>query len=195
MPIPTRRRNADIKKLLRLAARDDLDLRFEDECRFQQHGSRCRMWVPPEEVDPFVLHAPTRRSVGAFGAVRPDDGPFVASRAECFDAGTFPAFLKCLLRHKRRARMILVILDNARWHHVKMILPWLKEYKRALRLDFLPAYSPDLNCVERVWKLTRRICTHNRYFESLDDLVETVFGQFAAWRKPNDTLRRLCAVI
>jgi len=61
-------------------------------------------------------------------------------------------------------------------------------------LDFLPPYSPDLNPIERVWKLTRRLCLHNRYFGLLDGVVAAVEDQFAEWTKPNDTLRRLCAI-
>jgi hypothetical protein len=41
-----------------------VDLWATDEVHFQQHGSRCRMWVPPETKDPVLLHHPTRRSVG-----------------------------------------------------------------------------------------------------------------------------------
>ena len=41
-----------------------LDLWAIDEVHFQQHGSRCRMWVPPETKDPVLLHHPTRHSVG-----------------------------------------------------------------------------------------------------------------------------------
>jgi len=33
-----------------LTKRSDLDLWFEDECHFQQHGSRCTMWVQREDV-------------------------------------------------------------------------------------------------------------------------------------------------
>jgi hypothetical protein len=58
------------KKLRRLAIRNDIDLWFEDECHFQQHGSLCAMWIPPKEVDLIVLHAPARKSIGIFGAVR-----------------------------------------------------------------------------------------------------------------------------
>jgi len=46
-----------------------LDLWSLDECHFQQHGTRCRMWIPREDRDPIVLHAPTRKSVALFGAV------------------------------------------------------------------------------------------------------------------------------
>ena len=62
-------------------------------------------------------------------------------------------------------------------------------------LDFLPPYSPELNPIERVWKLTRRNCLHNRYFSQLSDLVEDVENQFKQWHKGNDTLRRPCATI
>jgi hypothetical protein len=57
---------------------------------------------------------------------------------------------------------------------------------------FLPPYSPELNPIERVWKLTRRLCLHNRYFGFLESVVEAVEQQFADWREPNDSLRLLC---
>ena len=72
-----------------------VDLWATDEVHFQQHGSRCRMWVPPETKDPVLLHHPTRRSVGYFGAVRLRDGKFQFSRETGkFNAVTFLAFLK-----------------------------------------------------------------------------------------------------
>lgn len=152
------------------------------------------MWIPPEDVDPIVLHAPTRKSVGVFGAVCAADGRLTTRRTEKFCAETFLAFLKQLLHRRRKHRKMVVILDNARWHHAKNIQPWLKKYRKYLQLDFLPPYSPDLNSIERVWKLTRRLRTHNRYFPVLGELVESVFDQFESWCKPNETLRRLCAV-
>ena len=49
-------------------ADDSVDLWALDEVHFQQQGSRCRLWVPPETKDPVVYHHPTRKSVGYFGA-------------------------------------------------------------------------------------------------------------------------------
>ena len=51
-------------------ARDEVDLWATDELHFQQYASRCPMWVPPEARDPVLLHHPTRRGIGYFGAVR-----------------------------------------------------------------------------------------------------------------------------
>ena len=54
-----------------------MDLWALDEVRFEQHGSACRMWVAPEIKDPVLLHHPTRKGIGYFGAVRIRDGKFV----------------------------------------------------------------------------------------------------------------------
>src|ERR1700741_2268863 len=72
-----------IKKLRKLAAEPDVDLWALDEVHFQQHGSRCRMWVPPEIKDPVLFHEPTRKSVGYFGAVRLRDVYFPALDELC----------------------------------------------------------------------------------------------------------------
>ena len=153
------------------------------------------MWIPPEDSDPKVLHEPTRKKVAFFGAVRPCDGIMIIQRAERFNAETFQEFLSKLIRRKRHQRKIFLVVDNARWHHAKALKPWLNKHNKLLRLDFLPPYSPELNHIERVWKLTRRLCTHNQYFDSLEKLIEIIVYQFNLWLKPNDALRRLCAIM
>ena len=174
----------------------DVDLWALDEVHFQQYGSRCRMWVPPEIADPVLLHHPTRRSVGYFGAVRLRDGKLVFRReTERFNAQTFFEFLLTLKRVvKRGRRPAYVILDNAKYHHAIFHKEWREDNVKTLRLDFLPPYSPELNPIERVWKLTRRLCLHNRYFESLSLVSDRVESQFLQWAIRNDTLRRLCAI-
>lgn len=166
-----------------------------DEVHFQQHGSRCRMWVPPEIKDPVLLHHPTRKSVGYFGAIRLADGRFVRRReSERFNAVTFWEFMKELRTKRRPGRRMVVIADNAKYHHGTLHRDWRKAHAATFALEFLPPYSPDLNPIERVWKLTRRLCLHNRYFPTLDGVVEAVEGAFAGWRLGNGTLQRLCAL-
>jgi len=52
-----------------------------------------------------------------------------------------------------------------------------------------------LNPIERNWKLTRRLCLHNRYLEALDDVITAAEDQFNDWTDANDTLRRSCTII
>ena len=152
------------------------------------------MWVPPEEKDPKVLLAPTRKSISLFGAVNIKDGRLVTRFENVFDAMTFKKFIIQLLRTKKPGKKIVLILDNAKYHHAKILKPLLRKHRKKLRLEFLPSYSPELNPIERVWKLTRKICTHNVHFEKLDKLKKTVQKQHRKWRKPNSTLSRLCCI-
>jgi transposase len=152
------------------------------------------MWIPLEEKDPVVLHAPTRKSIAYFGGVRISDGRFVCRKSKIFKAESFKVFLQKLLRARKRRKKILVILDNARYHHARNLRSWLKKNRRHIELLFLPPYSPDLNPIERVWKLARRLCTHNQYFRTLDELILVVGKQFKIWHKPNKTLKLLCAI-
>lgn len=167
-----------------------------DEVHFQQHGSRCRMWVPPEDHDPVCLHAPTRKSISYFGAVRLGDGKLVMSRPKgMFDAKTCWEFYRKLEGYCRPGRKSVVIIDNARYHHANLHDPWRREVASHFCLHFLPPYSPELNPIERVWKLVRRRCLHNRYFPSLDDVIAAVAPMFRAWSRPNTTLHRLCGIL
>jgi transposase len=173
-----------------------VDLWATDEVHFQQHGSRCRMWIPPETKDPVLLHHPTRRSVGYFGAVRLRDGRFTFRReTDKFNATTFFDFMRVLRRTSiRSGRRVVVITDNAKYHHAKLHKPWREEHAQDFVLDYLPPYSPELNPIERVWKFTRRRCLHNRYFPELDDVIDAVEEEFSQWNSRSDSLRRLCAI-
>jgi transposase len=167
-----------------------------EEVHFQQHGSRGRIWVPPEVKDPVVLHHPTRPSVGHFGAVRLRDGKCVfASERHRFDAQTPWSFLGQLRqRSGRSGRRVVLIIDNAEDHHATLHRAWRDAQAPAFTLDYLPPYSPDLNPIERVWKLTRRLCLHDESFATLQAVIEAVESQFVPWRVPNETLRRLGAM-
>ena len=173
-----------------------VDLWATDEVHFQQQGSRCQMWIPPETKDAVLLHGPTRRNVGYFTAVRLRDGRFQYCReTEKFNGATFFAFLKSLHRTSiRTARRVVVITDNAKYHHANLHKQWREDNAAHFALDFLPPYSPELNPIERVWKLTRRRCLHNRYFPSLDEVITAVETEFDQWARRNETLRRLCAI-
>ena len=147
--------------------------------------------------DPVCLHAPTRKSISFFGAVRLKDGKLVMSRPEnLFDAVSCWQFFRKLERLSRRTgRKAVVIIDNARYHHATLHEGWRREVAGHFRLHFLPPYSPELNPIERVWKLVRRCCLHNRYFPTLNGVVAAVEPRLRDWSRPNTTLKRLCGII
>ena len=186
--------NGLLKKLSVLTKNPAYEFWALDECHFQQHGSRCVMWVPPEETDPVVLHAPTRKSVALFGAVRLQGGQMLTHFNPEFAAPTFLAFLQALLRRRGQGKKMMVLTDNAPYHHASALHGWLEEKRDVLELLFLPPYSPELNPIERVWKLLRRLCTHNEYFPELELLENALTQQLRQWWRPNAALRRLCCI-
>jgi transposase len=110
------------------------------------------------------------------------NGQLITFENEIFNAVTFKLFLeKLILKANRGTKKILLVLDNARYNHARILQDWLKEVSIVLELFFLPPYSPELNPVEMLWKKTRRGVTHNRYFKSLEELrydLNMFWGQF-----------------
>jgi transposase len=155
------------------------------------------MWIPPEVKEPVLMHHPTRASIGYYGAVRLRDGKFVyKSEREKFNGESFFSFLKYLRRvSSHSGRKVILINDNARYHHAKLHKPWRDKCSEKFEIMFLPPYSPDLNPIERVWKLTRRLAVHNRYFPSLESISDAIEPVFDKWVHSNKTLKKLCAII
>jgi len=94
-----------------------------------------------------------------------------------------------------KKKRLIIVLDNAKYHHAILLKQWLYKKRIRITLLFLPPYSPELNPIERVWKLTRKNRTHNQYFPSLDCLINNVKEQLNIWGIPNETLRKLCCII
>ena len=65
------------------------------------------------------------------------------------------------------AATIYVILDNAKYHYSKVVQEWEKGSR--VKLIFLPTYSPELNLIERLWRVFKKKVQYNQYFECFND--------------------------
>ena len=164
----------------------------EDEVHFQRHTTLMRMWAPKGH-QPRVLSASTRQKIGFYGAIDLKTGRLLTQEAATFNAETFGRFVSFLLKQTRGK--IFIIMDNARWHRARDLKGLFIKNQHRIERIFLPPYSPELNPIERLWRITRRQVTHNRYFESLEDLRGALISNFEKWQKPNSALKTLCANI
>ena len=57
--------------------------------------------------------------------------------------------------------LIHVFLDNARYHHAKIVQEWLLRPERRIALHFVPSYCPHLNPIDRLWALTHNTKGHS----------------------------------
>ena len=70
-----------------------------------------------------------------------------------------------------RKRLIHVFLDNARYHHAKLVQQWLAQPGCRIRLHFIPAYCPHLDPIERLWGLMHRHITQNQCHATFKDFL------------------------
>ena len=159
--------------------------------------SLTRAWFLKGGASPEIKSPTDRYKVSVFGALS-TTGQLITLQNEVFNAETFQVFLKKLLAEAQVGitkngckKKILLILDNAKYHHAKLLQPWLEEMKDVLELCFLPAYSPDLNAIERLWKKTRRNVTHNRFYQSIDVLCYDLKMYWSQFSNPNNELSKL----
>ena len=87
---------------------------------------------------------------------------------------------------------VVVIIDNAPWHRGRPIDEALAANPH-LELKRLPSYSPQLNVIERFWKLLRRRATHNRLFDTLADLKGSVRNSLRYFQTVRSRVRPLIA--
>jgi transposase len=73
-------------------------------------------------------------------------------------------------------RKIHVFCDNAPYYRNKAVQQWLAHSKIALH--FLPPYSPNLNPIERLWKLMKERVIYNTYYEHFEDFKAAIIGFF-----------------
>jgi transposase len=95
--------------------------------------------------------------------------------------------LKKILHIFENAQKIILVLDNVKYHHAKLLKKFLEQNKR-LETLYLPLYSPDLNPIERVWWFMRKLITHNKYLESMKLRKAKFWQMFSHFQIPNETL-------
>jgi transposase len=150
---------------------------FEDEVFFQQSGSTHRTYAFKGK-GVIVKSEPVKRSIKAFGAVSDEADPsFFFKFAPVFNQDSFQKFLSQII-NRFKGRKVFMILDNVRYHHARKIREWLEGKSSVLELHFLPAYSPNLNPIEKVWKKVKKESVHNKHFSSESSLKQAVFKRF-----------------
>ena len=173
---------------------------YQDEVHFQRQATITAGWFKKGST-PTVKSFPGRDKVSYSGFVIPETGELFVDKPETFNYETTITSIRGFIKEHPlpNGKKYALIMDNAPWH--KKVKRLIQDEKQPEYADILsqvvfikmPPYSPDLNPIEQVWRITRRENTHNRFFATVSALVEAVDGAFRAWSKPNDQLRTLCS--
>ena len=110
-----------------------------------------------------------RDRLNIHGAVDLETGQTIMKDVLTVDALSTIMLLMAIEAMYPAMRWIHVFLDNARYHHAKLVQAWLAQPGRRIKLHFIPAYCPHLNPIERLWGLMHRHTTHNKCYSSFKD--------------------------
>jgi transposase len=148
--------------------------------RWLPRGDRCA-----------VATASGRERLNLHGAIDLETGMTRIIEVMTVDAQSTINLFEALERAYPNMRRIHVYLDNASYHHARLVKQWLEMPGRKIVLYFVPAYCPHLNPIERLWFVMHKHVTHRYCFAKFRDyakamltfLRETVpqkFAQFAS---------------
>lgn len=133
---------------------------FQDEVGFQTEGTLAYTWGPKGQQTKIKNYGRHGR-VNLIGAFELGTAIFYGVLTSFkVTARRFRRFI-CHLKREMRTDKILLICDNASFHKAKWLQAWYAEQTAWLRVEFLPAYSPDFNPIERLWRWFKGEFTHN----------------------------------
>ena len=140
----------------------------------------------------------TRPTYGKHEGVKPvgcldyETGYIYVEEHKKYDAEVFLGFLK-KIRSLYPGKKVVMILDNAKIHHVNLLKDFLEENRKYLEPVYLPPYSPNLNKVEELWGWLKDSVINNVFFHSREEIRSAV-QKFITWVNtvPQMVIDRLC---
>lgn len=99
-------------------------------------------------------------------------------------------FLKEVMKHF--SGNIILVEDGAPYHNANLVKEFVTITEGRLVLERLPAFSPDFNPIEKLWKNTKRDSTHLKYFETFEALRESVCTAFETYLQ--DASKIICVM-
>jgi transposase len=132
-------------------------------------------WAP-KDTKVAVDQTSGRQRMNIHGAIDLETGQTRIKEVLTVDAMSTIALLMSIETLYPTMRLIHVFLDNARYHHAKLVREWLAMPGRRIKLHFVPAYCPHLNPIERLWGLMHKNVTHNRCYATFNEFCDAILG-------------------
>ena len=130
-------------------------------------------WAP-KDTPIAVAQTSGRQRLNIHGAIDLETGNTRMLEVETVDADSTIKLMIALLTLYPRKRVIHLFLDNARYHHAKLVQAWLARPGCRIKLHFIPTYCPHLDPIERLWGLMHKHITHNKCHETFADFSDAI---------------------
>lgn len=138
-----------------------------------------RIWYPKGQ-QPAVKVETAKDAMSFYGALNVATGKETVLEAPWQNSEITVQYLE-MLEREYAGYHVLMLWDGAPWHR-GAVREYLKRKNKKWKLElmYFPAYSPDMNPQETVWKNARIHCTHNS-----EDNFETKIKKFGSFLVSN----------
>jgi len=130
----------------------------------------------------FVRSGSGRQRYSVLGAVETRDHDFISVRTTGSVNAETVGELIAKIAQAYPGEEITLVMDNARYQRSRQVTELAQSV--GIELLYLPAYSPNLNLIERGWRLVKSRCLRNHYYETfrlfvgaIDDFIDSLSGQ------------------
>ncbi len=132
-----------------------------------------------------------RKRLNILGAYCPDDHEYLDVRLtrDNINGEQFVNLLRLLRAMHPAVERFVLYVDGAKYYGSPVVKDWLRRHPE-FHLEPLPAYSPNLNLIERLWKFLRQraLSRWHQTFEGMQQAVAEVLDHLAEYRGDLDTL-------
>jgi transposase len=132
-----------------------------------------------------------RKRLNILGAYCPDDHEYVDIRPtrDNINGAQFVNFLRLLRSMHPETERFILYVDGARYYDSPVVKEWLKRHPE-FHLSQIPAYSPNVNLIERMWKFLRQkaLSRWHKTFEDMQAAVSEVLDHLEGYRDELQTL-------
>ena len=132
-----------------------------------------------------------RKRLNILGAYCPDDHEYIDYRLtrDNINGEQFVNFLRLLRSTHPETERFILYVDGARYYGSPVVKEWLKRHPE-FHLSQIPAYSPNVNLIERMWKFLRAkaLCKWHKTFEAMQGAVSEVLDHLETYRGELETL-------
>ncbi len=152
-------------RLMRAWGNPDTVVLCEDEMVLTSGTTLQKIWLPKRSYPPVIETNATRQRKSIYGFLNLGNGQQHAFMTDWQNMYITVEVLE-KLRTVYPTQQLLIAWDNCGWHRGSEVMAWVKRDKRT-KLLFFPAYAPELNPQEHVWKAGRKATTHNQHITDI----------------------------
>jgi transposase len=137
-----------------------------------------------------------RKRLNILGAYCPDDQEYLDRRYtdKNLNAESVIELFTLMMSKHPQTKLFRIYLDNARYQHARILKEWIEKTRTetGVRFDLrhLPAYSPNLNLIERLWKFLKKEALQKWHptFEDMQQAIANVLDNLPLYHKQLTTL-------